>query len=1051
MRCVLLFVIMCVGLVNVERLQYTSTALRMLGKKCKVSAIQPTADTVDEVERHGIRKHRKCRGGQLRTHTGIIPVRITQRDEAEPTYHTTTERIPVRCEIHQTTTDKPSSAALLINARSIRSTGLVVRQQIELIRPQLVFITETWNKPDYGNVHFASMLPDTYLWCNVDRVDKRGGGVAIAYDNRLQCREYSRMMTAHCEYLWCTVNVNYTAIDIVTVYREPSGSFANFCDAFQELLEQLSEKKKDVIITGDFNLHVDDPSSKHATDFLKILDIFNLRNNVHVPTHTGGHTLDLIITRKESTTVRNVSADDVISDHMCVMFDMHDEPVCKNSVTENYRSLKHIDDELFRQDILDSNLVTSPPDDVNQLVTLYNSTLSTILDKHAPLKQRNIARKRKSPWYTEATHAARQKRRRLTRKWKRTRQNTDRDRMIEQRDKVRSDIEISKQEFYQQQIMNCDRNSKALFRKMKDLLGERKSNPLPQNKTDDDNANDFNLFFIDKIKKLKSRFDITHAVDSGHETSHITSLMAQFRPIDLEKTKRLVLSAADKSCDLDPVPTSIVKKNIDALAPVIQKIINTSISTGTVPGAFKTAIVRPLLKKPGLETVHKNYRPLSNLAFVSKLIEHTVLEQLEVHYKQNDLEDKMQSAYRPHHSTETAILHIVNDILRAISDRKVVCLAMLDLSAAFDTIDHNILLHRLEHEQGVTDSCIEWIESYLRNRTQRVKVSNSISQEARIDDGTVQGSQMGCKMYSKYVKPLGKQLENSPCSAHTYADDNNVWTSMNPLIPSEITQKMLELEHTLEKARQWMFLNKLCLNESKTELIVFGKKQHLDNCPITSITIGEATILPSPTVRNLGVHLDAQLNFSVHIDKVRASCTYQIHRAWAIRKFITHDAAVRLMLATVMSRLDYCNSVLIDLPKKEIQKLQRVQNAAARFVVKCGKYEAISSTLKQLHWLPVEYRIKYKLICIVHHCVYGDAPQYLKDLLSDYTPSRQLRSSSDKLLCVPTVNSMSTFGSRSFSVAGPKLWNAIPNKIRHTSSFESFKKQLKTHLFSIAF
>ena len=150
-----------------------------------------------------------------------------------------------------------------------------------------------------------------------------------------------------------------------------------------------------------------------------------------------------------------------------------------------------------------------------------------------------------------------------------------------------------------------------------------------------------------------------------------------------------------KSCDLDPIPTHILKFVTHTIAPIVQKIINTSLDQGTVPSDYKTALVKPLLKKPGLEPIHKNYRPLSNLPSVSKLIEQSIIDQLQIHAKANDLEDDLQSAYRPNHLTETALLHIVDSLLVAMDNRKVVLLGMLDLSAAFDTINHDVMLERL--------------------------------------------------------------------------------------------------------------------------------------------------------------------------------------------------------------------------------------------------------------------------------------------------------------------------------------------------------------------
>lgn len=293
-------------------------------------------------------------------------------------------------------------------------------------------------------------------------------------------------------------------------------------------------------------------------------------------------------------------------------------------------------------------------------------------------------------------------------------------------------------------------------------------------------------------------------------------------------------------------------------------------------------------------------------------------------------------------------------------------------------------------------------------------------------------------------------LSCTECNFHAFADDNSIWNEIDPSSLSDILARISELEQTLEMVKQWMFENKLCLNESKTECIVFGKTHLVQQADIQRINIGTAEIRPSKSVRNLGVTLDSEMSFHEHISKLSSCCYYQLNRAWRIRRYLTIDAAATLMIATVISRLDYCNSILVNTTKKEIKKMQKIQNAAARYVTCCDRRTPMTPILKQLHWLPVEYRIRHKLLTIVHKCVYGQAPEYLKDLIEVYTPARQLRSADAKLLTVPRIN-LPSIGSRAFSVAGPTEWNALPKTIRETTNLKTFKKTLKTHLFNVAF
>ena len=471
-----------------------------------------------------------------------------------------------------------------------------------------------------------------------------------------------------------------------------------------------------------------------------------------------------------------------------------------------------------------------------------------------------------------------------------------------------------------------------------------------------------------------------------------------------------------------------------------------------VPSEFKTAIVKPLLKKPDLDLVHQNYRPVSNLPFVSKLLEQSVIDQLEKHFENNDLNDDFQSVYRANHSTETALLHIVNEVLTSMDNRRAICMVMLDLSATFDTLDHDILIERLGNTQGLGPRITSWFDSYLRGRTQRVNVNDATSDHLQLLDGAVQGSKMGCRLYKKYVEPLGNMLKRSESDYHGYADDNTIWISVDPKSPSDIHTGLASLHNTVEKTRRWMFENKLCLNDSKTEFIVFGLDRHVKEMPVCNIKIGKESIQPVKVVKNLGVLLDTQLDLRSHISKVVKVCRFHIRRTWLIRRYLDEEAAKRMMLATVTCRLDYCNSLLINLPKKDIERLQRVQNAAARLIALTPKTESAKPVLKRLHWLPVVYRIQFKIAVIMHRCVYGTAPNYLQSMLTPYVPKRKLRSSTESAVTfvVPRVN-QKTVGSRAFSVAGPQIWNAIPSSIRTIESNNVFRSKLKTYYFECAF
>ena len=407
----------------------------------------------------------------------------------------------------------------------------------------------------------------------------------------------------------------------------------------------------------------------------------------------------------------------------------------------------------------------------------------------------------------------------------------------------------------------------------------------------------------------------------------------------------------------------------------------------------------------------------------------------------------MQSAYRKFHSTETALLCVQNDILRAIDSGSVVVLVMLDLSAAFDTIDHDILIHRLDGDFGVKGSALDWFSSYLSGRYQQVNIQGATSVKKELKFGVPQGSVLGPDLFVAYAKPIGQIARKHGLKVHIYADDTQLYLMFDPNIEGSRDDTIKKIERCITEIRIWMNNNQLKLNDDKTEVIVFGTKQKLSQLGEVSVQIGDATVKQASSAKNLGVLLDPCLDMQLHVRAVCKACYLQIRSIGKIRKYLTTDATKTLIQANVTSRLDYANSLLYGLPQSTLNQMQRVQNTAARLVSRCRRYDHISPVLKDLHWLPIHKRINYKILLHTYHCLNGQAPDYLSDLLQK-APERNRRAAYNGKLIIPRSR-LSTYGDRSFSVAAPKLWNDLPIHIKTAKTVQSFKTQLKSHLFNL--
>ena len=489
-----------------------------------------------------------------------------------------------------------------------------------------------------------------------------------------------------------------------------------------------------------------------------------------------------------------------------------------------------------------------------------------------------------------------------------------------------------------------------------------------------------------------------------------------------------------------------MKECVDLLAKPITTIINASISQGVFPQHFKQAHVTPLLKKASLPRQElKNYRPVSNLNYVSKLMEKVVANQIKGHVDGFGLGNPFQSAYKAFHSTETALLSVTNDILSSMGRGNVTALTLLDLSAAFDTIDHGLLLDRLKEWFGIRGDALRWIASYLSNRCQLISIQGKLSIPMSLIYGVPQGSVLGPLLFILYTTPLSQIITKfEDIQHHLYADDTQIFTSFNT---SNHSNKIESLQKSLTSVQDWMFTNKLKLNPDKTEFMLIGNKCHRNKFNSKfPVDILNNSIPPAAHAKNLGVIIDSDLNFQRHIKNTVKVCNYFIRDIRRVRKHLTLDASTALANALVSSRLDYCNSLLHSLPGVHLNKLQRVQNALARVVTKSSRFTSTKSLLERLHWLPIASRIDFKIATLTYKAVHLKQPPCLAQHLKLKSMHLNTRNNDQLLLQHPSVGTNS-YGRHAFSYTAPTVWNKLPCKIRNAPSVTVFRKKLKTLYF----
>ena len=476
---------------------------------------------------------------------------------------------------------------------------------------------------------------------------------------------------------------------------------------------------------------------------------------------------------------------------------------------------------------------------------------------------------------------------------------------------------------------------------------------------------------------------------------------------------------------------------------LIAKLANVSFEQGCFPAKFKSAAITPVLKKSGLDKkLPVNYRPISNLNNISKILEKLFLVRFQPHVTASPNYNPYQSAYRKKHSTETALTLTLDNIFHASDRSKSTILVALDLSAAFDLVDHELLISRLKTSFGIDGLVLQWILSYLSDRSQFVSLGSSTSPPTRCSIGVPQGSVLGPLFFTLYISPLAKILSNHGISHQQFADDTQLFIAISP---NTAASKISQVELCLTDLHTWFCCNGLALNADKSDCIILGTVQRAKTfAPITSINAAGSVVPISSTIKTLGVTLDSHLTFEAHVKSLTKTCYFHIRALRHIRSSIDLETAKSVANAIVSSRLDYANSLLCGISGSNLLKLQRVQNSLAR-VDLATTHTRTDNALNVLHWLPIHHRISFKIASLTYKVLNSKEPSYLADLLSPYVPARTLRSSNSNFLVEPMAHTV--FGSRAFRSAAPKIWNRLPDRIRSACSFSAFKTGLKTHLF----
>ena len=795
------------------------------------------------------------------------------------------------------------------------------------------------------------------------------------------------------------------------------------------------------------------PRSSEAVALQDLCDSVNLSQLIKEPTRvteTSSTLIDVIMTTSTDFVERSGVVKTHISDHYLVYASLKLKIQKPPATFVEVRSYKNYNSQRF---VLDLERVPwdeiTLVDDASDMVDQFNKRFLEVLERHAPVKLVKI-RHRRCPFVDVEIKELMRERDRLLKRARCTGQPVDWELYRVSRQVVKTRLRKAEQEYIIKEMDGC-RSPSSQWKLIRSCLPRKETTQHVYTREVKEIIEEFNDFFVsvgaNASEASKALVDLHNlspptGISSGNNIPEANKF--RFRAVSTHEIHRAVMSfSSNKAPGYDKVTMSVVKDALPCILPVLTDIVNRSLMSSVFPSAWKISEVVPL-PKDGDHEIANNNRPVSLLPVTSKICERVALNQLMLFMNENKRLTEHQSGNKKHYSCETLNVFVTDRVLEAMDVKKVTLLVLLDLSKAFDSIDHTTLLAKLQ-ALGVSPASLDWFKSYLSNRLQCVRIGAETSSLKGISHGVPQGSILGPALFTIYLNDIPSIPD--VCSLESYVDDSKLYLSF-PI--AEANNMIQQINNDLHKIASWCCHNSLLINPEKTKLLVLGTRQMLQKLPADfHVSLLGTKVTPSPSVRDLGLQLDCTLSYDEHITQTVSSCIGSLCQINRVKHLFDSRTLQRVINALVFSKLYYCSSVWSNTSKKNISKLQKVQNFAGRIISGTRKYDHITPVLKELKWLPVSSYLKYTLGVLAFKSVKGLAPCYLCDKFKTRAFFHDRNTRYKDKLNIPAYKSAS--GQRTFLYRATNLWNSLPCDVINSASLKIFKRKLKKFLLSNVF
>lgn len=908
--------------------------------------------------------------------------------------------------------------------------------------PDLIALNETRLTPTIDD---EDIKINGYKVIRCDR-NTRGGGVCIYLKHRFDHNVFQKFSCPAFEILCVTIKSNCKPFVIIACYRPPK-SDNSFFDYLEMVISKLDAEDKEYIILGDINsdlLPSNQCSDSNVKVLKSLLEVFQLTQLITEPTRitqTSETLLDLIITNKPDRILVSGTNQLGCSDHNLVYATRkisNSSKVCSKYITT--RQYKHYDFNKFNEELASVDWEKFKDyNDINESWNSWRTVFLNIASSNAPLRTKRV-RNNPAPWMTADLRQSIINRDRLKVNANKSKDPNSWEQYKLARNAVNKNIRKAKALFYRNRINSNINNPRGIWKTINELRS-KKYNDSSVNQIIINGASiqdptaisdTLNEHFVNIGPLLASTIPQTCTNDFSEFVTPCNSSFTFNNISSKSVLQYLNTLPTDKSTGLDHLPARLIRDAAPTIYQSLCELFNQSLATGVFPSEWKVAKVFPLHKGKSKDDPN-NYRPISVLSTITKVFEKIVYQQLLDYLNENNILSEKQSGFRSLHSTATALLHATNEWLYNIDQGRLNGVVFLDLAKAFDTVDHSILLKKMEI-YGVRGTSLNWFKSYLSERSQCCLVNNHLSKKCYLSCGVPQGSTLGPLLFLIYINDLPSSI--AKCSPRMFADDTSI--SISALSADDIETS---LNSDLENVKLWLETNKLNLNISKTEFMLLGSNARLFNLiKPPEIMLGNDPIKQVQSAKSLGVTIDNTLSWSEQVDNICKKISKAIFGLKLVRPFVPVNVLLTIYKALVLPHFDYCDVVWGNCNKGLADRLQKLQNRAARVITRSDYSIRSADILKKLNWDNLETRRFKHMATFMFKIQNHRAPEYLNSYqrICDISSHNLRNQDTDLALPKPRTESLK----RSFLYNGAKIWNSLPTTMKNSKTLTVFKRHL---------